>query len=339
MTPIWKSFVLICGALFLAACRIPSPPIPPSIPVPPGVHLSLGGASTAVEGVRVEGRPAEDRRGVTVQVYNESGSEIVLLLDEWTLAARGEISPVYAGTAIRPKIGKRPIEPVRLAPGELHLAWLGMASRHKLRRPFEEAETITLSFVFMMDDGRRTGVLKIEPRDHFADESIPDSSHSFNNLATPYQKPMPAATLRIQNLTISASLRDSNTCLDVSVRNSGQQEVILDLPQWTIQKGGKIYRILIDAVFSIQPIPDRPAKVPPLQGDKPGDWHDWIYAREEAPGPDGRVIAADLSAVEDTEVTLNMTIIIGNKYSAESLKIPIDRSRDWGNPILPNAKN
>ena len=105
--------------------------------------------------MRVEGRLAEDGRGLTVQVYNESGGSIRLLLDEWTLTAGGETSPIFTGTAIRPDIGERPLKPVRLSPGEMHLAWLGMASRHELRRPFKGADSITLSFVFERDDARK----------------------------------------------------------------------------------------------------------------------------------------------------------------------------------------
>lgn len=161
MKPFPRALVAASSALLLSACHIPSPPIPPSIPVPPGVYLSLGGASTVMDGVRVEARVAEDGRGLTVQVFNESGAEVVLLLDDWTLSAGGETSPVFVGTAIRPKIGKRPIEPVHLGSGELHLAWLGMASRHKDEHPFKGAARIELSCVFMKDDARRTGTLEI----------------------------------------------------------------------------------------------------------------------------------------------------------------------------------
>jgi hypothetical protein len=116
-----------------------------------------------VNGVRVEGRVAEDSRGLTVQIYNESPSAVDLLLDEWTLTVGGETSQVFTGTAIRPKIGKRPIGPVRLAPGELHLAWLGMASRHKDEQPFRGSDAIALSFVFLQDEVKRTGTLEILP--------------------------------------------------------------------------------------------------------------------------------------------------------------------------------
>jgi hypothetical protein len=109
----------------------------------------------------VEGRVAEDGRGLTVQIYNESPSAVDLLLDEWTLTAGGETSPVFSGTALRPKIGKRPIGPVRLAPGELHLAWLGMASRPQDEHPFKDAGRVILSFVFEKDAVRRVGTLEV----------------------------------------------------------------------------------------------------------------------------------------------------------------------------------
>lgn len=163
MKPFPRALVPIAAFLLLTACHYPHPPIPPSIPVPAGVFLSLGGASVVVEGVRLEGRLAEDGRGLTVQIYNESPSAVDLLLDEWTLTAGGETSKVFTGTAIRPKIGKRPIGPVRLSPGELHLAWLGMASRHKDEHPFKGSYTIALSFVFLQDEIKRIGTLEILP--------------------------------------------------------------------------------------------------------------------------------------------------------------------------------
>jgi hypothetical protein len=156
-----RAFVPASALLLLSACHYPHPPIPPSIPVPPGVFLSLGGASAIVEGVRVEGRVAEDGRGLTVQIYNESGAAVELLFDEWALTAGAETSPVFVGTAIRPKIGKRPVGTVRLAPGELHLAWVGMASRHKEHHPFEGTARIELSFAFMKGGARNTGTLEI----------------------------------------------------------------------------------------------------------------------------------------------------------------------------------
>ncbi len=161
MNPFMRALVASATVYLLSACHIPSPPIPPSIPVPPGVYLSLGGASVVVEGVRVEGRLAEDEKGITVQVYNEGPVEVVLLLDEWTLTVGGETSRIYAGTAIRPRIGKRPIGSIRLAPGELHLTWLGMATRHKDRHPFKGSAQIALAFVFLQDEVKRIGTLKI----------------------------------------------------------------------------------------------------------------------------------------------------------------------------------
>jgi hypothetical protein len=109
----------------------------------------------------VEGRLAEDERGLTVQVYNESDATVDLLLDEWTLTAGGETSRIFTGTAIRPAIGERPIAPVRLRPGEMHLAWIGMASRHKDRHPFKGSSTVALSFVFEREDIKHSGTLEI----------------------------------------------------------------------------------------------------------------------------------------------------------------------------------
>ena len=177
-----KTIVSAFVILSALACTVPEPPLPPPIPgvevllKDPGrntVGSLMGPASSMIahmeedmSGVHIRAELRRDGLGVEVRVQNWGSAPVQLLLQEWSLTAEGETSPVVTGDIPNAQVQGACIGPVTLPEGGVYNVALVMRKMHGLyggRYALEPMRgDVVLVYVISADAGRRVSTLRLK---------------------------------------------------------------------------------------------------------------------------------------------------------------------------------
>jgi hypothetical protein len=126
----------------------------------------IGRAEEEVGGVHIRAELRRDGLGVEARVENRGSSPVQLILQEWSLTAEGETSPVVTGDIPNAQAQSACLGPVTLPGGGVYFVALVMRKMHGLyggRYALGPMRgDVVLAYVLSTETGRRLGTLRIK---------------------------------------------------------------------------------------------------------------------------------------------------------------------------------